>query len=577
MRSSIVSRCARRQGTVAFSPIACALAFFIATTAMPTAVDAQTPRLNVRGNELFYGDQPVYPFGQGFWHAVVKGGFDVTREANWYAPFQANFTRVKIVTTRIKAGATWKPENPWLLLTNNKYDLTRWNNTFWSRLDTFLRRNEQSGRFVILQIVDDVTMKQGTDAWDLHPLNPNRNINNLGLPGNGVSGKPDVYDVNDSRVMDVHRQLLNEVLNRTKQFGNVIYEIGNEYAGTKQFFDEMVAEIKAFEQFHNIDLLVTNMPSTVAQFDHEASHPDVDLLDFWHAPKSIRSLAPNQLHATMTSLYAKYGTKPLIAGRIGPEPDTEKDTPTWRGIARRDFWAILLGGGRGATTKEDEDDIENGPSAYDVSEDWEAEGILGLQTVLDNLLLQGPIEPRQQLVYSNGFQWTWASSSGPEFIAYVAGAGQGNVELTGVPASRYTVKVYDPERAQLLTTSRITVPSSGRVSVPVGALSSSDDRAVWLTPEPFDVSIRWEQLGNTYRLVLEGQDLPGLYGLSVRLNGVAEIVPWIQKVGVVTPITGGIRITTPYLALPPKAVYSFELTAFGPTWTDRSVSRLWVP
>lgn len=533
-----------------------------------TTADAQ--RLQVVGTELRYGGRPVYLYGQGFWQAVVKGGFDVKAEARWYQPYRANLTRIKLVTTRVLPSSQYTPENPWYLRNDGKYDLSRWNPVFWQRLDDFLKENLAQKRFVILQLFDEVTMKSGRDQWDRHPLNPRHNVNGLGIPYGNTQGMPEVYDTNNVRVMDVHRKLVEEVLLRTSQYGHIIYEVCNEYGGTKDFLRDVLGWISSYEQQNSLDLPVCNMPNTPALFAFEQTHPAIDLMDFWHTPASIRSLDAPQLYNVVTSLYAS-NAKPIIAGRIGPEPDKSQPSSWQRRIARQALWALYMGGARGATTKEDYSGIENGPPAYNEDDEWESVGFLGLQAVNDNLWHTGGLKPAQQYLNSSPYLSVWFAELGREFVGYVIGSGSGDVRLRNLPAGRYTLKLFDPETGNVTAASRFST-FDGTATIPIGSLGNRDDVAFTLTPELFDVTVRYERNGANYRSIIELQDAVAV-GYSVKLNGIDVSRDILYLYGPEILPNGRIRLKTPWVQFP-KGVFELDVTVHGPFSSDRSVNRM---
>jgi len=533
----------------------------------------QAPPLKIQGRNLYQGNQPAYLFGQGFWHAAVKGGFDFNAEADWYVPYRANLTRIKTVTTRILKSSKYTPENPWILLSTGKYDLNTFNETFWKRLDQLIKKNEATGRIVLLQIFDEVTMKKGTDAWDRHPLNPANNVNNLtNMPGKGQDGRPEVYDVTNTKLMDYYQRYIGRLLESTYKYGNVIFEICNEYSGTTVFLDKVLGWIQTFEKNKKVDLLVTNMSCTQKLWDHENKSSHIDLLDFWHAPRSIRTFKVEEIYNYVTSLRAGT-TKPVFAGRIGLEPDKTYSSPHFRRVARSQLWAILMAGGVAASTKEDNNNIENGPPVYNIDDKWEAEGFLGMHTVLDNLWQTGVLTPRQDLILSKPFTQNWAATVGHEVLVYLLAPGGGTLALKNLPNGIYTVKVFalDPCQVQSVERFRIT---QGLFSIPIKAINEGDC-VIWLTPEPFDVTSRWEEQNGLHRGVIEIRDIH-LFSHTILLNGRDVSKDILPLFGRIYPLKKGVQIMTPWIKFP-HGVYELEVWIHGPEMSDRSIMRMHVP
>ncbi len=450
--------------------------------ASPPLVDPPGPILRVAGRNLLYGDQPVALFGQGDWLAVVKEGFDVDREADWYKPYLGRLTRVLLINTFVPDDAI--PTYPWARGNDGRFDLRIFDESFWARFREFLSANEAAGRIVLLQLFDEAGLEGGSNRWDHHPFNPNLNVNALGLPGNGQDAVPEFYDLSNSRLMNLQQRYVVEVLRAVAEHGNVILEISNEYTGPSSWLQFWIDLVDRAQTLLGRNLLLTNMSCSQALLDFERASPGIDLLDLWHAPTTLRDLPLQEIHSRFVGLRST--GKPLLTGRIGPEPDLTDPSPANRILARKTFWTILMAGGAGATTKEDSSDdrIFYGPPLYDADTEWERM-ILGLNQFASQLIDPLGFAPHPERVESAPGTLWFAAASHAEIVVYLQGPGQGALRLTGIPDGSYTVRLYDPASARYLLAGPGQA-AAGRITIDVPFFS--DDLAVYVGARPLTVT-----------------------------------------------------------------------------------------
>jgi hypothetical protein len=130
--------------------------------------------------------------------------------------------------------------------TGDRYDLNRWNEAYWERLENFLAQTHRRGIFVQIELFDMHDLLQPA-LWAANPWNPARNVNytfeNTRLPRqpaanayrNGESvGRPhefflSVPAVNDDAVLlGFQRRFVDRVLEHTLRYDHVLYCISNE-------------------------------------------------------------------------------------------------------------------------------------------------------------------------------------------------------------------------------------------------------------------------------------------------------------------------------------------------------------
>lgn len=428
------------------------------------------------------GETPVYLFGQGDWLMAVRSGRSFEDEADWYAPFGANLIRVTAINTILPDEVV--PHNPWLRLPDGRFDLTRYDGEYWARLRDFVQRNEERGRFVLLQIFDEVGLESGPNRWSNHPFHPARNINGLGLPS--TNAVPEFYDLSRTAVLEVQERYFDRLLFETAGFGNVLYEICNEYTGPTSWLDRWLDRFTAAERITGRNFVVTNMSCGGALLNHELAHPAIDVLDLWHAPTSLRFASLPEIR----DRFLQYvGTKPLLCGRIGPEPDLTDSSSADRDRARTIFWTIFFSGGVGATTKEDGDfqRVVFGPPLYADDTVWE-EHLGAFHSILESAGFPLGLAPAPEIIVSAPASFALGLLA-PSRVAMVylessGGSPGGGLVLEGLPHGDLEVGIYDPATGHLLESRRRAV-RDGTLDLPVPAFAR--DLVVLLRTSPLSV------------------------------------------------------------------------------------------
>lgn len=102
----------------------------------------------------------------------------------------------------------------------NKFDLTRFDEAYFSRLKDFLRQAES--RHVVVELVLFCPFYEES-MWSLCPVNSHNNVNGIGeLPSNMV------YTLQDASVTKVQEELVVKLVTELNEFDNLYYEICNE-------------------------------------------------------------------------------------------------------------------------------------------------------------------------------------------------------------------------------------------------------------------------------------------------------------------------------------------------------------
>jgi hypothetical protein len=117
-----------------------------------------------------------------------------------------------------------KPENwlnPWLKdPSGNQYDLTKWNEQFFSRLKSFV--SKASEKDIIVEITF-FTSYYTDHQWSVSPFNPKNNIQAFEIPT-----FKQVNTTHNGKLMNVQEEYVRRVVRELNPFGNFFFEVQNE-------------------------------------------------------------------------------------------------------------------------------------------------------------------------------------------------------------------------------------------------------------------------------------------------------------------------------------------------------------
>ena len=202
----------------------------------------------------------------------------------------------------------------------NKFDLTRWDVSYFSRLKDFVSAAEERGIIVELALFcpfyEDV-------QWKLSPMNEINNINGVGdLP------KDDVYTLDkNGGLLAIQETMVRKIQEELHGFTNVIYEICNEpYFGgvTMEWQHHIATRISETEKELGVKHLISqNIANDSARIVDP--HPAVSVFNFHYASPPVAVKQNYHLNKVIgnnetgfrgqrDSTYRKEGWEFIIAG-----------------------------------------------------------------------------------------------------------------------------------------------------------------------------------------------------------------------------------------------------------------------
>lgn len=200
----------------------------------------------------------------------------------------------------------------------SKYDLTKYNLFYWSRLKQFADLADQKGLVLVHQNYFQHNIIEAGAHYVDFPWRTANNINNTGFPepppfagDKRIFLAEQFYDITNPVRRELHKKYIRQCLNNFKDNNGVIQFIGEEFTGPLHFVKFWLDVVKDWEKETGrhpiIGLCVTKdvQDSILAMPAYAAI---VDLIDirYWHyqadgtayAPKGGQNLAPRQ-HARL--------------------------------------------------------------------------------------------------------------------------------------------------------------------------------------------------------------------------------------------------------------------------------------
>ena len=173
-----------------------------------------------------------------------------------------------------------RSKEPGYALGGNKFDLSKWDRAYFSRLKDFIT---QAGKRNIIVELDLFSNYYDTIKWKLSPLYSMNNINMVGR----FTNYREALAMAHNDVIDIQEKMVRKIVNELKDFDNLYYEICNEpYFGDtaqlriwQEHMTNVVVEAeKEFKFQHLISNNISNKFKKVS-----ALRPGVSIYNFHYA------------------------------------------------------------------------------------------------------------------------------------------------------------------------------------------------------------------------------------------------------------------------------------------------------
>lgn len=196
----------------------------------------------------------------------------------------------------------------------SKYDLTKYNKWYWSRLKQFADLADQKGLVLLHQNYFQHNIIEAGAHYADFPWRTANNINHSGFPepvpyagDKRLFMADQFYDVNDAARVKIHQAYIRQCLENFKDNSGVIQFIGAEFTGPLHFVQFWIDTIIAWEKEtgkKELIALSTTKDVQDAILADPARAAGIDIIDirYWHyqsdgkayAPPGGQSLAPRQ-------------------------------------------------------------------------------------------------------------------------------------------------------------------------------------------------------------------------------------------------------------------------------------------
>jgi hypothetical protein len=212
---------------------------------------------------------------------------------------------------------------PWLRRPDGKFDLERWDEAYWSRLHELIGYAHSRGVVVSVPLWSQPGLEAGASGrWPGHPFHPVNNVNALGLPAR--DGIPEFFDTANGMLIAVQERYVERLVAELCAYGNVIFEITNEYTGPAAWEHRWISRVSRLCPAAPIAQNRLPGPSRSYWTD-----PDLDQVNY-------HNLRAEETFETFSHRYRYAKVQLYDEQALGPQSEAN---------IRQMAWGALLGGG----------------------------------------------------------------------------------------------------------------------------------------------------------------------------------------------------------------------------------------
>ena len=247
---------------------------------------------------LFRGKPTVLVTSGEHYGAVLNLDFDFVRYLDTLRADKLNLTRTfsgaycepsgsfnirsnTLAPARDRFIAPWaRSDTPGYPNGGNKFDLSKWNDDYFTRLKQFVSEASRLG------IVVEFTLFcpfYDESQWKLSPQNANNNINGI-----GTVPRTNVYTLDkNGGLLKVHQALVQKIVSELQNFDNVMYEVCNEpyFGGVTLEWQHHIADVifdaEKLKQSPGRHLITQNIANNKAKI--QKPHRGISVFNFHYA------------------------------------------------------------------------------------------------------------------------------------------------------------------------------------------------------------------------------------------------------------------------------------------------------
>ena len=240
---------------------------------------------------FLFRDKPTVLITSGeHYGALLNADFDYARYFDALRADNLNLTRTFSGVYREVPGSfniranTLAPRDaayvsPWARAAGqpDQYDLTKWNDAYFTRLKSLMAAASERG--VVVEFVLFCTFYEDV-LWNICPLNARNNVN-----GVGKVGRTEAHTLKEQALVDAQLAFVRKVVAELKDFDNFYYEVCNEpyFAGVADDWQRLVAKTvaEAEKDFPHRHLVARNIANGSEKVDRP--DPNVGVYNFHYA------------------------------------------------------------------------------------------------------------------------------------------------------------------------------------------------------------------------------------------------------------------------------------------------------
>ena len=201
----------------------------------------------------------------------------------------------------------------------SKYDLTKPNAWYWSRLQEFAHKGSDKGILLFHQHYFQHNILEAGAHWVDSPWRTANNVNGTGFPepvpfagDKRIFMAEMFYDVENDNRRELHKNYIRQSLNALAEQDNVVHLTSAEFTGPIQFMEFWLDVIGAWEKETGNDVLIALSATKDVQdaiLNDPVRSEIVDIVDirYWHykdggvlyAPEGGKNMAPRQFARKM--------------------------------------------------------------------------------------------------------------------------------------------------------------------------------------------------------------------------------------------------------------------------------------
>ena len=301
-------------------------------------------------NAMISSGQPALDYHYGLWHDRRRDDHERTRRINGdvLPPFY------EMPFARSGQGTAWDGLS--------KYDLTKYNPWYWSRLKEFADLCDRKGLVLLHQNYFQHNILEAGAHWADFPWRSANNINNTGFPepppyaGNKrIFMDEQFYDVNHPVRRSLHRAYIRKCLENFADNTNVIQLTSGEYTGPLEFvqfwLDTIIEWQRETGRKRLIGLSCTKdvQDAILADSARRETVSVIDICYWWYQadgslyePRGGQHLAPRQ-HARL--LHPQRSSFAQVVRAVREYRTRYLDKAVLYSADDLSGWAVLMGGG----------------------------------------------------------------------------------------------------------------------------------------------------------------------------------------------------------------------------------------